>query len=224
LVQRAIKAYNNLPHTGIMDAAPNEVSNDEELQFLLQEKAAQGLQHNQELGLDRGAQLERRGAFREELPNKGRGFERNFRPRYGGEVHAVSKVAGTTVFSSGKAYSTRHVLPVSADSGAVSTEGLTGGSEQVNKARLESVRPFKDRLVEYLGSWKWLHEMADQMKELGMAELMKNGLNYKKALELLGFEVDARGKVTYKKSPAESAAGLRAPTRRLRAKTASAAA
>ena len=207
-----------------MDAAPNEVSDDEELQFLLQEKAAQGLQRNQELGLDRGAQLERQGAFREELPNKGRGFERNFRPRYGGEVHAVSKVAGTTVFSSGKAYSTRHVLPVSAGSGAVSIEGLTGGSEQVNKARLESVRPFKDRLVEYLGSWKWLHEMADRMKELGMAELMKNGLNYKKALELLGFEVDARGKVTYKKSPAESAAGLRAPRRRLRAKTASAAA
>jgi glycosyltransferase involved in cell wall biosynthesis len=33
LVQRAIKAYNNLSHTGIMDATPNEVPKDEELQL-----------------------------------------------------------------------------------------------------------------------------------------------------------------------------------------------
>ena len=57
-----------------------------------------------------------------------------------------------------------------------------------------------------------------------MAGLMKNGLNYKKALLLLGFEIGERGEVTYKKSPAESAAALAAPRRRLRAKTASAAA
>jgi len=43
-------------------------------------------------------------------------------------------------------------------------------------------------------------------------------------LELLEFEISDRGKVTYKKSPVESAAALRAPARRLRAKTASAAA
>jgi hypothetical protein len=37
LVQRATKAYNNTSHSGIMDAAPNEVSEDEDLQFLLEE-------------------------------------------------------------------------------------------------------------------------------------------------------------------------------------------
>ena len=219
LVQRAIKAYNNLSHTGIMDAAPNEVSEDEDLQFLLKEKAAQGLQHNQSLALDRGAQLERRGAFREELPNKGRGFERNFRPRYGGEVHNVSRVAGTTVFSEGKAYPTRHVLPVSAGSGNVDIEGLTGGSEQVNRARLESVKPFKEQLIAYLGEWKWLHEMAEEMVRLGVPDLRRNGFGPKKALLLLGFQVAANGKVTRRRNAQEAAAALAAPRRRFRVKS-----
>ena len=121
-----------------MNADPDDVSEDEDLQFLLEEKAAQGLQHNQSLALDRGAQLERQGAFRGKLPRQGRGFEKNFRPRYSGEVHNVSKVAGATVFSEGKAYSTRHVLPVAAGSGNVGIEGLTGGSEQMKRAGLNS--------------------------------------------------------------------------------------
>ena len=65
--------------------------------------------------------------------------------------------------------------------------------------------------------------MAAKMKELGMADIVKNGLNYPKALLLLGFEISDRGRVTYKKSPAESDAVLRVPKRRLRVKTANAA-
>jgi hypothetical protein len=219
LVQRATKAYNSTPHGGIMDADPDDVSEDEDLQFLLKEKAAQGLQHNQNLALDRGAKLERLGAFREELPREGRGFERNFRPRYSGEVHNVSKVAGTTVFSDGKAYPTRHVLPVAAGSGNVSIEGLTGGSEQVNKARRDSVKPFKEQLVAYLGEGKWLHEMAAEMIRLQVPGLRKNGFSPKKALLLLGFQVAANGNVTQRAQPSEAAAALAAPRRRFRIKS-----
>ena len=227
LVQRATKAYNNLPHSGIMDAEPNEVAEDEDLQFLLEERAAQGLQHNQKLALARGAQLERQGAFRDELPRQGRGFERNFRPRYSGEVHTVSKVAGTTVFSDGKAYPTRHVLPVAAGSGNVNIEGLTGGSEQVNNARLDSLKPFEKDITDYLGNGKWLHEMSKEMVRLGIPNLRKNGFSPKKALLLLGFQVSAIGRVTpkprfratKKTSPIEAAATLAAPRRRIRLKT-----
>jgi hypothetical protein len=227
LVQRATKAYNNTSHSGIMNAAPNEVSEDEDLQFLLEEKAAQGLQHNQNLALDRGAQLERRGAFREELPRQGRGFERNFRPRFSGEVHNVSKVLGTTVFSDGKAYPTRHVLPAAARSENVDIGGLTGGSEQVNKARLDALEPFKEQLVAFLGNGKWLHEMAAEMVRLKVPGLRKNGFSPKKALLLLGFHVAENGKVmqkprfraTKKTSPIEAAAALAAPRRRFRIKS-----
>ena len=89
---------------------------------------------------------------------------------------------------------------------------------------MDSLTPFKEDLVKYAGQGKWVYEMAEKMKELGMADIVKNGLNYPKALLLLGFEISDKGKVPYKKSPAESAAVLRAPKRRLRAKTASAAA
>jgi len=34
------------------------------------------------------------------------------------------------------------------------------------------------------------------MKTLGMTPLMKNGMNFRKALLLLGYSVDARGRVT----------------------------
>ena len=40
------------------------------------------------------------------------------------------------------------------------------------------------------------------MKEIGAQPLMKNGLNYKKALTLLGFLVDDRGQVTVPNAPA----------------------
>jgi hypothetical protein len=46
-----------------------------------------------------------------------------------------------------------------------------------------------------VGPEKWIHEVAEKMKSLGMTPLPK-GLNFKKALLLLGFNIDAKGKVT----------------------------
>jgi hypothetical protein len=128
-------------------------------------------------------------------------------------------VAGTTVFSEGKAYPTRHVLPVSAGSENVDIEGLTGGSEQVNRARLKSVKPFKAQLIAYLGEWKWLHEMAEEMVRLGVPDLRRNGFGPKKALLLLGFQVAVNGKVTRRRNAQEAAAALAAPRRRFRVKS-----
>ena len=104
----------------------------------------------------------------------------------------------------------------------VDIEGLTGGSEQVNKARLESVKPFKAQLIAYLGEWKWLHEMAEEMVRLGVPDLRRNGFGPKKALLLLGFQVAATGKVTRRRAPQaphEAAAALAAPRRRFRVKS-----
>jgi hypothetical protein len=227
LAPRAVKAYNALSHSGIVKAAPEEVPEDKDLQFLLREQAAKNIQTNESQIRDRGAQIERMGAFRNELPNQGRGFERSFKPRYSGETYSVAKVIGGTVVS-GEAgdqtlFPTRHVIPVSDQSRAVSLEELTG-NEQTDGIRRAGLMPYKERLVAFVGSGKWIHVVAQEMRNLGMAPLLKNGLNFKISLRLLGFAIDAKGRVTYKKSPAESAAALRAPRRRLRAKTASAAA
>ena len=52
------------------------------------------------------------------------------------------------------------------------------------------------RSLRAVGAGKWEFEVAAHMKTLGMADLMKNGLNYRKAILLLDVVVDAKGKVT----------------------------
>jgi hypothetical protein len=134
-------------------------------------------------------------------------------------VRDVSKVAGTTVFSDGKAYPTRHVMLVAAGSGNVGIEGLTGGSEQVNKARLDLVKPFKEQLATFIGNGRWIHDVTEEMVRLKVPDLRKNGFGPKKALLLLGFQVAANGRVTQRAQPPEAAAALAAPRRRLRIKS-----
>ena len=60
-----------------------------------------------------------------------------------------------------------------------------------------SLEPFKQSNVDFVtpeGAWEFA--VAAHMKSLGMETLMKRGLNYRKALLLLGFKVDSRGRVT----------------------------
>jgi Integrase core domain len=198
LVSRAAKAYDESEHSALIGGAPNDVAEDDDLQFLLTERAAKDLQTNQTNIENRGAKLQRLGGFRAELPHKGRGFERNFKPRYADQVHQVSAViGGDVVTTSGRSFPTRHVLAVPAATEAVNTGAISGGNEQIDKLRLASLQPYKASIVAFIGVGpKWIHEVSQHMKEIGAQPLMKNGLNYKKALTLLGFSVDDRGQVT----------------------------
>ena len=223
-LQKTVDGYNATIHSALVGRTPEEVSDDKELQFQLRRANSEAMVHNTAVILHRDQKLQDKGAFRVHEPS--RSFARSYQARYSDKVHAIAEVKdGRVKDSEGNVYKSRYVLPVPAGSAnAANTEEMKGGSAQTDRLRLEALKPFKERLVEYIGTGKWIHEMAEKMKELGMTGLMKNGLNYKKALLLLGFEIGERGKVTYKKSPAESAAALRAPRRRLRAKTKSAAA
>jgi hypothetical protein len=87
-------------------------------------------------------------------------------------------------------------MAVHPGSAPIDTTGMRGGSEQTNKLRLETIDPFRDRIIAYIGAGKWEFEVAAHMKSLGMQPLMKNGINYRKALLLLGLSVDAKGRVT----------------------------
>jgi hypothetical protein len=176
--------------------------------------------HNSAVVERRDQKLRDKGAFRVHEPI--RSFARSYQPRFGDKVHAIAEVkrGGLVIDTEGNAFKSKHVLPVPAGSAdAADTEEMKGGSAQTDRLRLAALSPFKERLVEFVGSGKWEYQMAEKMKALGMAELMKNGLNYRKSLLLLGFQIGERNLVTYKKSPAESAAALRAPKLRLRAKT-----
>jgi hypothetical protein len=177
-----------------MSRSPAAVAKDKDAQFLLRERAADDLQTNEKQIEKRGAKLERQGAFREELPAKeDKDKERSFLPRYGDEVHRVDKVVGGTVFSGDKPYHTRHVLPVPAASAPANSAPLRTLEAQRDRERLAKLEPFRQQIKDFVGNGKWIHDVAAHMDGLG---IVLRGLNYKKALQLLGYKVEANGKVS----------------------------
>ena len=92
---------------------------------------------------------------------------------------------------------------------------MRGGNALIERKNLEVLEPFKDQIKEYVSAdGKWEFQVAAHMKSLGMTPLLKNGLNYRKALLLLGFKVDEKGRVT---NPNIEAASVvrNAPPRRI---------
>ena len=221
LIPRAVAGYNDTVHHGLVGRAPDDVASDDNLKFILKEQAADNIQHNQALIEARGRKLTKSGGFRAELPHQPRGFERSFKPRYSDEVHRVSKVVGGVVYSeSGQAFPSRHTLAVPAATAGVATGGMHGGSDQTDRLRLQLLEPFKQRIADFLGDLgKFEFEVANYMKEIGMAKLMTSGLSYRKALTLLGFTVHGNARGSGKQlvtRPAQNAAPeiMAAPLRR----------
>ena len=194
LVPDAVHAVNETVHKGIISRTPAQVAKDKDAQFLLRERAANDLQTNEKQIEKRGAKLERQGAFREELPPKeDMDKERSFLPRYGDQVHRVDKVVGGTVFSGDKPYQTRHVLPVPVASAPANSALLRTREAQRDRERLAKLEPFRQQIQDFVGNGKWIHDVARHMSGLG---IVLKGFNYKTALLLLGYKVEANGRVT----------------------------
>jgi len=212
VLQRAADAYNDTVHSHLIGQAPDDVNDDKALQFDLKLGAARDIEHNDALITARARRLEHHGYFRVELPQNP--FERSFHTRYSDKVHKIKEVEGPWVVDEDDTkLLTRHVLPVSAQSAEINTEGMRGGSEQTDRLRLQILEPYKQRISEFLGNLgKYEFEVAAYMKEIGMEPLMIQGLSYRKALRILGFTVhgNARGSgkqlVTRPQAPAAPAA------------------
>ena len=194
-VQRAVKAYNSLEHSHLHGRSPSEVEGDGDLRFHLEKEAAEGFQHNSDLVQKRDAKIAAAGHFREQLqPRK---FHKVMQTTYSDNVHTVQSVFNNQITDThGNVFTSRHALAVPEGSGHINTGGLSGGSAPIDAKRVASLDPFKAQILQYVALGKWEFEVAAHMKTLGMADLMKNGMNYRKALLLLGFAVDAKGKVT----------------------------
>jgi hypothetical protein len=219
-VQRAVKAYNSLEHSHLRGRAPSEVEGDGGLRFHLTKEAAEGFQRNSDIVQKRDAKIAAAGHFREQLqPRK---FHKVMQTTYSDTVHAVQSVSNNQITDThGNVFTSRHTLAVPQGSGPINTGGLSGGSAPIDAKRVASLDPFKAQILQYVGAGKWEFEVAAHMKTIGMADLMKNGLNYRKALLLLGFAVDGRGKVTPIPVPILPAAGpVVAPRMRIHIKRA----
>ena len=212
ILQRATQAYNQTVHTAIIGRAPQNVYWDKVLQFDLRTKATEDRDQNQKLVERRGRRLQQLGAFREEVLQKNK-FERSFTPRFGDQVHRVQSISGNVVIDEqGRSYPTRHVQAVSAGSVAVDTSGMSGGSERIDRVRLQALEPYRQRIDTFVGDGKTENEVTRFMKSMGMATLMHAGFNYRKALVLLGYNVgQGRGSSTALVTKMADAAPVAAP-------------
>ncbi len=175
------------------------------LQFVTQREAAEERAENNALAEQRGEKLLKNDAFRvpeARLGKHGQGKERGFKQKFSGQVHQVAEVDGTMVVDEkGQRFRTRFVLPVPADSTAVTTvpKRLTakGGSDVLEKRRLAQLEPFRAELTEFVGEGVSLKATAAKMRDLGMPVIGskglrgRSGISFKAALELLGFRVEA---------------------------------
>lgn len=212
-LQKTVDGYNATIHSNLQGRPPEEVEDDQELQFALRRANSEAMAHNALVMQHRDEKLQSKGAFR--VQDAKRPFIRSYQPRYGDKVHEISKVErGLVTDAQGNTFKTRHVLAVpSGSANASHTEQMRGGNAIMERKQAAILEPYKNRISEFLGDLgRYEHEVATYMKELGMEPLMTQGLSYRKALRILGFTVhgNARGSgkqlVTKPHSPTAPAA------------------
>ena len=111
-------------------------------------------------------------------------------------MHRVNEVVGGTVISNGIAYPTRHVMAVPAASTRTAAQDLRTGNPVLDNQRREALEPHRASITAFIGAGKWEYQVAAHMKTLGLQALMVRGLNYRRALKLMGFQIALNGLVT----------------------------
>ena len=211
-LQRTVDGYNETVHSALQGRAPEEVPDDKELQFELRRANAEATVHNSKVIQVRDEKLIGLGGFRVKDPK--RTFARSFQPRYGDEVHQVVHAQeGIVLDTKGNVYKSKFTQAVPSSSDTVKTQGLRGGSVLLQRKDNAALEPYKQRILEFVGpEGKWEFEVAAHMKSLGMESVLKRGLNFRKALLLLGFKVDSRGRVAPPETVRRRIVGKQSPT------------
>ena len=96
--------------------SPEEVKDDPEVQFLLQQDQAKNFRHNDKLTEQRQARLESDGAFRAPLPGSTSKFKRSFRATYGEALRPRSVHGGIVTATDGSRHALKQIRTVPVDS------------------------------------------------------------------------------------------------------------
>ena len=110
---KATKAYNETPHSALMNEAPEDVKKQGVVRFRLMQENAEKMKGNAKQLQARQKRLMEAGAFRAPLAKQT--FQRGFKPKFGGQVKSIDKVEGGIVTSGGQRYNIASVLPVNKD-------------------------------------------------------------------------------------------------------------
>ena len=146
-LQPVLSGYNRLDHHALHDHAPNEVADNDALRFQLRHENATNMYENARAAEKRETKLESAGSFRTLLhPTaiKRRAGVANWST----QVHTVDKVSGAHVRDTeGNSFSTRLVMPVSAQSSGVKAGIHQGGSATKDAQRRIATERFLPALI-----------------------------------------------------------------------------
>ena len=167
-LQPTVKAMNRLGNKGLLDNAPYDVEDNDELRFRLRQLNAEMAHENAQLAEKRRAKLEDKQGFRTLMANLGvHTTRRAGQPNWSSDVKQVASTLGGRVYDTeGREYDTRLVMPVPLDSSAV--QAVFGGGNKVrDEKRREATNEFRRDLVKLLGSGN-LHmgAAAREMKKI----------------------------------------------------------
>ncbi len=117
-VQAAVKALNSTPKPGVLHgAAPEEVSEDPEVTFMLMQDQAKALQQNQKVADRKRTAVERTGTFRPQIA-LGK-FKRNYQATYGDPEQVGSVGNGRVTSTAGNTYPLKQVKVVPANASRI---------------------------------------------------------------------------------------------------------
>ena len=152
-LQPTVKAMNRLGNKGLLDNAPYDVDDNDELRFRLRQLNAEMAHENAQLAERRRAKLEDKQGFRTLMVNMGvHTTRRAGQPNWSSDVKQVASALGGKVYDTeGREYDTRLVMPVPLDSSAV--QAVFGGGNKVrDEKRREATGEFRRDLAKLLGS------------------------------------------------------------------------
>jgi len=157
---KAIEAYNSNSHSGIMNAAPEDVPKNAVLQYELEKQAGYDQAQNTKVYQDRVSRLRAAGAFRRLLPQST--WTRTGQARYSEKVYQLDFVAGQeAVATNGSRFPLRGVKPVPQGSTDVAVpRALQGGRPIRDEGAKEALRPFAVALRGMLGGGPISLQMA----------------------------------------------------------------
>jgi len=151
-VQQVANGMNKTPHGHLLETAPNDVEENDQLVFHLKKEAAQDMAQNSEAIQKRKEALEKTGTFRMEIPPKG-AFRRGHHATFSGAVHNVASVEGDRVTDAqGQQFQTKFTRAVPPGSASVETAAAAGsGSALIESKQKRLLRPYVERLVQHIG-------------------------------------------------------------------------
>ena len=144
-LDKVVAGINNTPTQPLMDSAPNDVEDNDILQFARKKQGSIDMETNRQLTRDRVNKLVDKGAFRVEL--KAPIFTRGFKPRYGDQIDTGRDIKGGRVIAeSGKQHPLTYVQPVSATSTRATAQAPSQGSAQHSVRARRELLPFANRV------------------------------------------------------------------------------